>query len=71
VTAWALVRWRRKGVSDSVVLGRYFILAGSIRFAIEFIRVNQRIVGSLTLAHLISLGLIAIGVVLLGRSRMS
>ncbi len=45
VIAWALIRWRRQGVADPVVLGRYFILAGSTRFAIEFIRVNLRIVG--------------------------
>jgi phosphatidylglycerol:prolipoprotein diacylglycerol transferase len=42
-------------------LGRYLVLAGSIRFAIEFIRVNVRIVGPLTLAHLVSLALVLIG----------
>lgn len=65
VIGWALIRWRRQGVADPVVLGRYFILAGSTRFAIEFIRVNLRIVGPLTLAHLISLVLVVIGVALL------
>jgi phosphatidylglycerol---prolipoprotein diacylglyceryl transferase len=40
--AWALIRWRRKGVADALVLGRYLVLAGSIRFAIEFIRINLR-----------------------------
>ena len=59
--AWLLIRWRRQGVPDRVVLGRYFVLAGSIRFAIEFIRVNLRIVGPLTLAQLIALALIAVG----------
>jgi prolipoprotein diacylglyceryltransferase len=43
------------------VLGRYLVLAGSIRFAIEFIRVNVRLVGPLTLAHLVSLALVIIG----------
>jgi hypothetical protein len=30
-----LLRWRRKGVGDRVVFGRYKMLAGVIRFAIE------------------------------------
>lgn len=67
VIAWALLRWRRREVADSVVLGRYFILAGFLRFAIEFIRVNARILGPLTLAQLISLGLIVTGLALLRR----
>lgn len=61
VVAWCLVRWRRRDVPDSLVLGRYLVLAGSIRFAIEFIRVNVRIVGPFTLAHLVSLTLVIIG----------
>jgi phosphatidylglycerol---prolipoprotein diacylglyceryl transferase len=51
--AWLLVRWRRAGPSDAIVLGRYLVLAGSIRFAVEFIRVNARILGPLTLAQLV------------------
>ncbi|HEY1303668.1 MAG TPA: prolipoprotein diacylglyceryl transferase family protein [Vicinamibacterales bacterium] len=66
--AWLLIRWRRQGVADRIVLGRYFILAGTIRFGIEFIRINLRIVGPFTLAQLIALGLIACGGVLLLRS---
>ena len=66
VVAWLLIRWRRRGVPDAVVLGRYLVLAGSIRFAIEFIRVNVRVVGPLTLAHLVSLALVIIGVAMLG-----
>ena len=38
--AWLLVRWRRQGVRDAVVLGRYLMLAGAIRFGIEWVRVN-------------------------------
>jgi prolipoprotein diacylglyceryltransferase len=52
-----------------VVLGRYLVLAGSIRFAIEFIRVNVRVVGPLTLAHLVSLALVIIGVAMLAFRR--
>jgi len=65
--AWMLIRWRRAGVPDRIVLGRYLVLAGSIRFAIEFIRVNLRILGPLTLAHLISLSIVAGGMWMLLR----
>jgi phosphatidylglycerol:prolipoprotein diacylglycerol transferase len=63
--AWALIRWRRKGVADALVLGRYLVLAGSIRFAIEFIRINLRILGPLTLAHLIALCLAVAGMTMI------
>jgi prolipoprotein diacylglyceryltransferase len=53
-----------------IVLGRYLVLAGAIRFAIEFIRVNARIVGPLTLAHLVSLALAIVGLVLLTSARI-
>jgi prolipoprotein diacylglyceryltransferase len=53
-----------------VVLGRYFVLAGSTRFAIEFIRVNARLLGPLTLAHLISLALVTIGAAMIFRQRI-
>ena len=69
--AWALLRWRRKRVADSLVLGRYLVLAGSIRFAIEFIRVNLGVLGPLTLAHLIALALVVTGVVLILRNSRS
>lgn len=67
--AWALIRWRRNGVADGVVLGRYLVLAGSVRFAIEFIRVNRRVVGPLTLAQLIALSLVLAGVMMILRIR--
>jgi prolipoprotein diacylglyceryltransferase len=51
--AWFLIRWRRADVDDAVVLGRYLVLAGSTRFAIEFISVNARLFGPFTLAQLI------------------
>ena len=67
--AWLLIRWRRNGVPDTIVLGRYLSLAGSIRFAIEFVRVNLRVVGPLTLAHLIALSLVVAGIMILRSSR--
>jgi len=69
VIAWLLIRWRRDHMADSVVLGRYLVLVGAVRFAIEFIRVNTRIVGPLTLAHLVALGLVLLGVVMLARPK--
>ncbi len=65
LVAWALVRWRRVPVPDRVVVGRYLVLAGAIRWAIEFLRDNQPVLGPLTLAHLLSAGLVLAGVVLL------
>jgi phosphatidylglycerol:prolipoprotein diacylglycerol transferase len=72
IVAWLLVRWRRQGVSDANVLGRYLALAGSIRFAIEFIRVNTRILGPFTVAHLASLALVVMGagILVLGRREL-
>jgi phosphatidylglycerol:prolipoprotein diacylglycerol transferase len=69
VLGWILLRWRRHGLDDRFVLGRYLIAAGALRFGIEFIRVNTRVVGGLTVAHLVSLAVITIGVVLLALSR--
>lgn len=63
--AWALLRWRRRGVADAVVLGRYLMIAGATRFAIEFIRVNVRVVGPLTVAHVFALSLAVAGIMLL------
>jgi len=63
--AWMLVRWRVSGRSDLFVLGAYLTLAGAIRFLIEFLRVDVRVVGGLSVAHLASLVAIAIGVAML------
>ncbi len=65
VLTWLLLRWRRQKVSDAVVLGRYLVLAGTARFVIEFIRVNTRVLGVLTVAHLVSVALVAAGVILI------
>ena len=65
IVGWLLIRWRRQGMPDAIVLGRYLVLVGSIRFAIEFIRVNERILGPFTLAHLVSLALVVAGTALL------
>jgi phosphatidylglycerol---prolipoprotein diacylglyceryl transferase len=59
---WLLVRWRRNGVRDTIVLGRYLVGAGTLRFVIEFIRVNERVALGLSVAHLVSLAAIALGI---------
>jgi len=63
--AWVLIRWRRKGLSDRTVLGRYFVGVGAFRFALEFVRVNTRVLGPLTTAHLFALAVVVLGIVLL------
>ncbi len=67
--AFALVRWRRSGCDDRFVLGAYLVMAGLLRFAIEFVRVNERVVGVLTVAHLASLGAVVAGAWLLTTRR--
>jgi phosphatidylglycerol:prolipoprotein diacylglycerol transferase len=77
VLAAVLFRWRRDRVADRIVLGRYLVLAGAIRFAIEFWRVNVRVALGLSVAHWASLAVIGSGVILFlaarrarGRGRM-
>ena len=50
-----LLSWRRRQRHNRFVLGSYLLLTGSLRFAIEFVRVNERVLGALTVAHLASL----------------
>lgn len=67
VLAWLLIRWRRGGAADRVVLGRYLVLAGTARFLIEFIRVNVRVALGLTVAQYGALLVVLAGVVLMLR----
>jgi phosphatidylglycerol:prolipoprotein diacylglycerol transferase len=67
--AWLLIRWRRQRRSDLFVLGAYLALAGTIRFLIEFLRVDVRVLGILSVAHLASLAAILVGAALLARER--
>jgi phosphatidylglycerol:prolipoprotein diacylglycerol transferase len=59
-----LLHWRHAGRDDRVVFGRYLVLAGIIRFGIEFVRINRHILGPFTLAQLIAMTLVVIGIVL-------
>ena len=56
-----------RGAADTFVLGGYLVIAGTIRFAIEFLRVNVRVLGIFTVAHLASLLVVASGIALLTR----
>lgn len=67
--AWALTRWRRLGYLDVIVFGRYLILAGGLRFLIEFIRVNTRVLGPLTVAHLFASAMVVGGLALIAFTR--
>ena len=68
VLAWALMRWRGRKTPDIVVFGRYLMLAGALRFSIEFVRINRRIAGPFTLAQLIALAVTGIGVAMIWKA---
>lgn len=63
--AFLLMRWRRQGRPDRFVLGAYLALAGTLRFAIEFVRMNERVALGLSVAHLASLAAAVVGIALL------
>ena len=65
VLAWILIRWRRRGIDDRKVLGRYFLIAGAFRFALEFLRVNTRVLGPFTVAHLFAALVVLLGAAIL------
>jgi phosphatidylglycerol:prolipoprotein diacylglycerol transferase len=71
VIAWALIRWRRKRLADVLVFARYLVLAGSLRFLIEFIRVNARVAGPFTLAQIFSGAIVVTGLSLMVVNRQN
>jgi phosphatidylglycerol---prolipoprotein diacylglyceryl transferase len=52
---------RRRGVRDRAVFGSYLLVAGTLRFLIELIRVNAVVVLGMTTAQLFSAGLVIVG----------
>ena len=60
-----LIHWRKRGVTDHTLFGCYLVLVGATRFLIEFVRVNERVVGPMTVAHLASLTAVITGIALL------
>lgn len=65
IFTWVLIRWRRQGLADRTVLGRYFVAVGAFRFALEFLRVNTRVLGPLTVAHIFAIAVAVLGGALL------
>lgn len=62
----ALVLWRlRDRVAPGVLFGLYLVAAGLERLLVEVVRRNESVVAGLTLAQLVSLGLIALGAAML------
>ncbi len=61
----ALIAMRRRHRSDRVVLATYLLAAGILRFLIEFLRVNVVVLAGLTTAQLFSVGIVAVGGLLL------
>lgn len=59
--AWLLFRWRRQGRPDQFVLGAYLAATGSVRFAIEFLRMRESLFGPFAVAHVLSLAAIRCG----------
>ena len=67
VIAWLLILWRRARVPDMGVLARYLVLTGMLRFAIEFIRINERVALGLSLAHWLSAAVAMAGLLLMAK----
>jgi len=67
---WLLVRWRRSGVSDLDLFGRYLVLVSLTRLLIEVVRVNVRVALGLTVAQWFALGGMAVGAAILVLARM-
>ncbi len=65
----ALMQLRRQHASDRQVFGTYLVLVGGTRFLVEFLRVNARVVGPLTVAQLASAAAVAAGAIVLATRR--
>jgi len=62
IVFWILWRYRKIFKIDGKLFGLYLILSGICRFAIEFIRLNPRILWGLSEAQVISIPLILLGI---------
>ena len=62
---YLLTRWGRAHVDDRRIVAGYLTMVGTVRFAIEFIRVNARVLGPFTIAHFASMAAIGTGVALI------
>ncbi len=64
IILFLLFKFRKKFVNDGMMFAVYLILSGTARFIVEFIRVNPRILFSLSEAQVISIVLIGLGVLI-------
>jgi phosphatidylglycerol:prolipoprotein diacylglycerol transferase len=67
VIFWILWRMRGRLTAPWALFGLYLVLAGAERFLVEFVRATPIVAGGLTTAQFISLGIIAIGAILVWR----
>jgi prolipoprotein diacylglyceryltransferase len=51
------------------VFARYLVLAGTLRFLIEFIRINARVLGPFTIAQIFSTAVVVTGLSLMFGNR--
>jgi phosphatidylglycerol:prolipoprotein diacylglycerol transferase len=56
-----LWRWRRDPAPDGAMIAWYLVLSGTVRFLVEFVRVNPQVLFGLTQAQLTALALVAVG----------
>jgi phosphatidylglycerol:prolipoprotein diacylglycerol transferase len=62
-----LVRRRRASVSVGTQFAWYLVLVGLARFAVDFVRINPRVLVGLTMAQIMSMVSVALGAVMLLR----
>lgn len=68
--ALAAVLWRlRERVQPLMLFGIYAVAAGTIRFLVELVRVNEQVLAGLTQPQIWSIALVATGVVLIIRGQ--
>ena len=60
-----LWRLRRHTHQSGWLFGMYCVLAGTERFAVEFLRAKSDMIGPVTSAQLIALGITIVGIVLI------
>ena len=58
---YLLTTWARAHIADRRIVAGYLTMVGTVRFAIEFIRINTRVLGPFTIAHIASAAAIGTG----------
>lgn len=69
VIFWVLWRMRGRLTAPWALFGLYLVLAGIERFIVEFVRATPVVAAGLTTAQIISIGMVAVGAVILWISR--